>query len=193
MFFLLLCTPGPSPGKPVEFRRRPEPVYDPFAADDVERTSHRLEVAEVGITHSLVPLHPRLTSTVFGMLLHLRNVSALWKTWPTAACSSQPRVLVVPRSFGTVQSLHITCSLFLRARFFVLTRQGIYYALADGETLDTPGVRLPHVQEFFADLVQLNSIIHHGEWPISTRENPNRNVCGSRSCRVVPPSSLVYP
>lgn len=44
------------------------------------------------------------------------------------------------------------------------TCQGIYYALDDGETLDTPGVRLPSVQEFFADLVELNSIIHHGEY-----------------------------
>ncbi len=41
--------------------------------------------------------------------------------------------------------------------------KGIYYALADGETLDTPGVRLPSVKDFFTDLVELNGIIHSGE------------------------------
>lgn len=40
--------------------------------------------------------------------------------------------------------------------------QGIYYALEEGETLDTPGVRLPSVKEFFADLKELNGIIHSG-------------------------------
>lgn len=40
--------------------------------------------------------------------------------------------------------------------------QGIYYALSEGETLETPGVRLPSVKEFFGDLALLNSIIHHG-------------------------------
>ncbi|CAN0563647.1 unnamed protein product, partial [Ectocarpus sp. 12 AP-2014] len=70
---------------PVEFRRRPEPEYDPFAHDDVPMTHHRLEVVE-----------------------------------------------------------------------------GIYYALEEGETLDTPGVRLPSVKEFFTDLKELNGIIHSG-------------------------------
>ncbi|CAM9724225.1 unnamed protein product [Ectocarpus sp. 4 AP-2014] len=78
-------SPAPSPGKPVEFRRRPEPEYDPFAHDDVPMTHHRLKVVE-----------------------------------------------------------------------------GIYYALEEGETLDTPGVRLPSVKEFFTDLKELNGIIHSG-------------------------------
>ena len=41
--------------------------------------------------------------------------------------------------------------------------KGIYYALAEGETLDTPGVQLPSVKDFFADLVELNGIIHSGK------------------------------
>lgn len=41
--------------------------------------------------------------------------------------------------------------------------QGVYYALEEGETLDTPGVRLPSVKEFFTDLVEVNSIIHSGK------------------------------
>lgn len=40
-----------SPGKPVEFRRRPEPEYDPFAHDDVPKTPHRIEVVEVRSSH----------------------------------------------------------------------------------------------------------------------------------------------
>lgn len=45
----------------------------------------------------------------------------------------------------------------------ICTYQGIYYALEEGATLETPGVRLPSVHEFLADLVGLNSIIHHGK------------------------------
>lgn len=44
---LLPPTTDPSPSKPVEFRRRPEPEYNPFASDDVPETAHRLEVVEV--------------------------------------------------------------------------------------------------------------------------------------------------
>eukprot|EP00904_Undaria_pinnatifida_P003061 jgi/Undpi1/12756/HiC_scaffold_6.g02424.m1 len=89
-----MCIPPPTPPdtatsasdeKPVEFRRRPEPEYNPFASDDVPKTAHRLEVVE-----------------------------------------------------------------------------GIYYALAEGTTLDTPGVRLPSVKDFYEDLSTLNTIIHHG-------------------------------
>lgn len=40
-----------SPGKPVEFRRRPEPEYDPFVHDDVPKTPHRIEVVEVRSIH----------------------------------------------------------------------------------------------------------------------------------------------
>lgn len=40
--------------------------------------------------------------------------------------------------------------------------QGIYYALEEGQTLETPGVRLPSVKEFFTDLMELNAIIHSG-------------------------------
>lgn len=42
-----LVTAGASDEKPVEFRRRPEPEYNPFASDDVPKTAHRLEVVEV--------------------------------------------------------------------------------------------------------------------------------------------------
>ena len=52
--------------------------------------------------------------------------------------------------------------------------KGIYYALAEGETLDTPGVQLPSVKDFFADLVELNGIIHSGE---QFAVSPNAELC----------------
>ncbi|CAM9640461.1 unnamed protein product, partial [Discosporangium mesarthrocarpum] len=92
--------PQPSPGKGiygkpysptkvqnthVEFRRRPEPRYDPFTPDDVPKTNHRIEVM-----------------------------------------------------------------------------QGVYYALADRETLGSPGLHIPSMGDFFKDLLRLNSIIFSG-------------------------------
>lgn len=62
---------------------------------------------------------------------------------------------------------------------FFLYLKGIYYALEEGETLDTPGVRLPSVKDFFTDLVELNGIIHSGE----------RWMCAGR-CRLRSPLEL---
>ncbi|CAM9104639.1 unnamed protein product [Choristocarpus tenellus] len=85
-----LCSPYTLTGKlDLEFRRRPEPVYNPFAPDDVPRTSHCIKVV-----------------------------------------------------------------------------QGVYHALADGETLDAPGLHIPPVEDFLEDLLVLNSIIHSG--PVRT-------------------------
>ena len=44
---LFFVSAGASSEKPVEFRRRPEPDYNPFAPDDVPKTAHHIEVVEV--------------------------------------------------------------------------------------------------------------------------------------------------
>lgn len=66
---------GNSPGKEVEFRRRPEPVYDPFAPDDACKTNHRVQVVEV----SAIPyLHSSRSTDARSSCLYVLGFDGLW-------------------------------------------------------------------------------------------------------------------